>query len=115
MTQTPRAAAGVGYLAGIVYFGLNFRWFGQTAGALLGPLGFVLDLGPALLEALAFAAAAAVTAFAARQVAGNALAIVAAAAFAFCELLRSSGILGVPLYQVGAGSAASRVCRSPSR
>lgn len=102
MTLRPRAAAGVGYAAGIVFFALNFSWFGESAGALLGPLGFLLDLVPALVEALAFAAAAALTALAARRLHGWRIPVVAAAGFTLAEMARSSGLLGVPLYQIGA-------------
>ena len=102
MTLSPRAAACVGYLAGVVFFALNFGWFGETAGALLGPFGSLLDLGPAIVEALAFALAAAIAALAAERLTGVWVPIVAAAGFTLSELLRSSGLLGAPLYQIGA-------------
>lgn len=102
MRLSPRAAAAAGYLAGVVFFALSFSWFGETAGALLGPFGFVLDLAPAAIEALAFAVAAALTSLAAQRLSGAWVAIVAAAGFTLTELLRSSGLLGVPLYQIGA-------------
>jgi apolipoprotein N-acyltransferase len=102
MTLTPRAAACVGYAAGIVYFALDFSWFGESVGALLGPFGFLLDLGPAVVEALAFALAGAITALAAKRLDGIWIAVVGAAGFTLAELLRSSGLLGVPLYQIGA-------------
>jgi apolipoprotein N-acyltransferase len=102
MTLSPRVAAAVGYFAGVVFFALDFSWFGETAGKLLGPLGFVLDVGPAAVEGLAFALAAAITALAAQRLRGGWLPLVAAAGFTLAELLRSSGLLGVPLYQIGA-------------
>jgi apolipoprotein N-acyltransferase len=102
MTLAPRAAAGAGYLAGLVFFALSFSWFGETAGALLGPFGFVLDLAPAAVEALAFAVAAAIASLAARRLRGAWIPLAAAAGFTLMELLRSSGLLGVPLYQIGA-------------
>jgi apolipoprotein N-acyltransferase len=102
MTLTPRAAALVGYFAGLLFFALSFSWFGETVGALLGPFGFVLDIGPAAVEALAFALAAAIAALAAQRLRGVWIPIVAAAGFTLTELLRSSGSLGVPLYQIGA-------------
>jgi apolipoprotein N-acyltransferase len=102
MTLAPPAAAAAGYLAGLVFFALSFSWFGETAGALLGPFGFVLDLAPAAIEALAFAVAAAIASLAAQYLRGAWLAVVAAAGFTLLELLRSSGSLGVPLYQIGA-------------
>src|SRR5665213_3644083 len=50
------SAALNGYVSGLVFFTLSFSWFGETAAALVGPLGFMIDLGPALGEAFAFAA-----------------------------------------------------------
>jgi apolipoprotein N-acyltransferase len=102
MTLAPRAAAAAGYLAGLVFFALSFSWFGETAGALLGPFGFLLDLAPAAIEALAFAVAAAIASLAAQRLRGAWIPVVAAAGFTLVELLRSSGLLGVPLYQIGA-------------
>ncbi|HEY6236731.1 MAG TPA: hypothetical protein VIW69_16650, partial [Candidatus Elarobacter sp.] len=63
----PRRAALVGYLSGLLFFTLGFSWFGETAGALVGPFAPILDLGPALLEAFAFAFAAAIASYAARR------------------------------------------------
>jgi apolipoprotein N-acyltransferase len=97
----PTAAAANGYLCGLVFFTLSFSWFGETAAALVGPLGFVIDLGPALGEALAFAFAALVASLAARRCAPGLAPIVAAAAFTSAEWMRSSGILGVPFGQLG--------------
>jgi apolipoprotein N-acyltransferase len=102
MMVGPRAAAVLGFLAGAIFFGLNFSWFGETAGRLLGPFGFLLDLAPAVVEALAFALTAALASFAARRLHGVWVPIAAAAGFTLTELLRSSGLLGVPLYQIGA-------------
>jgi apolipoprotein N-acyltransferase len=102
MTLTPAAAAGVGYLAGLVFFSLNFAWFGETAGALLGPFGPLLDLGPSVVEALAFALAGWFAALAASRLRGPWVPIVAAAGFTVAEELRSVGLLGVPLYHLGA-------------
>ncbi|MGB8265082.1 MAG: hypothetical protein WCE44_02045, partial [Candidatus Velthaea sp.] len=98
----PRAAAAAGYLAGVVFFALDFAWFGETAGKLLGPFAFVIDLGPALAEALAFAATAFAVALAARRCNPSLAGLTAACAFVATEWLRSSGPLGVPLYQLGA-------------
>ena len=49
---SPKRAFWIGWLAGTVYFALNFAWFGETAGALIAPFGFVLALGPALFDGL---------------------------------------------------------------
>lgn len=97
-----RAAAALGYLAGMVFFALGFSWFGETAGALLGPFGFLVDLGPAVIEALAFALAAALASLAAQRLRGFAIPLATASGFTLAEVLRSSGVLGVPLYQIGA-------------
>ena len=97
----PRTAALVGYLSGVVFFTLGFSWFGETAGALVGPAAPLLDLGPAVVEALAFAFAAVIASLAARRCDVRAVPFVAAAAFALAEQLRSTSALGVPLEQVG--------------
>lgn len=100
-TAPLRAAALVGYASGLVFFVLGFAWFGQTAGALIGPAAPVLDLGPAVVEALAFAFAALLTALAVRYCDVRAVPFVAAAAFALGEQVRSTSALGVPIEQLG--------------
>jgi apolipoprotein N-acyltransferase len=97
----PRVAALVGYASGLLFFTLGFAWFGETAGALIGPAAPILDLGPAVVEALAFAFAATVTSLAARYCDARAVPFVAAAAFTLAEQVRSSTALGVPLEQLG--------------
>ncbi len=96
-----RAAAWNGYVSGLVFFTLSFAWFGETAGALLGPFGFIIDLGPAIGEAFAFAATALVTALAVRRTPAVLVPAVFAAAFTTTEWMRSSGFLGVPIGQLG--------------
>ena len=98
----PRAAALLGYVAGLVFFCANFSWFGETAGALLGSFGPLVDIGPAMIEAVAFALAAALSSVAAARLRGPWLPLAAAAGFTLTELLRSSGLMGAPLYQIGA-------------
>ncbi len=95
------SAALNGYVSGLVFFTLSFSWFGETAAALVGPLGFVIDLGPALGEALAFAFTALVASLAARRCAPLLAPLVTAAAFTAAEWMRSSGIVGVPFGQLG--------------
>ena len=97
----PRAAALVGYASGVLFFTLGFAWFGETAGALIGPAAPILDLGPAVVEALAFAFAAAVASLAARYCDVRAVPFVAAAAFTLGEQIRSTSAFGVPLEQLG--------------
>ncbi len=97
----PRAAAVNGYLSGLVFFTLSFSWFGETAAALAGPLGFIIDLGPAVGEAFAFAFAALATSLAARRCPPALAPLVAAAAFTAGEWMRSSGVVGVPFGQLG--------------
>jgi len=97
----PRTAALVGYASGVLFFTLGFAWFGETAGALIGPAAPILDLGPAVVEALAFAFAAAVTSLAARRCDARAVPFVAAAAFTLGEQVRSTSAFGVPLEQLG--------------
>jgi apolipoprotein N-acyltransferase len=97
----PRAAALNGYIAGLIFFVPGFSWFGETAGKLLGPFAFIIPLGPAVVEALAFAFAAVVTSVAARRCPPLLAPAVAAAAFVVGEWARSSGVLGVPFGQLG--------------
>ena len=97
----PRAAALAGYASGLLFFCLGFSWFGETAGALVGPFAPVLDLGPSVAEALAFAFAAWTASLGARRCDPRAVPFVAAAAFALGEQVRSSTALGVPLEQLG--------------
>jgi apolipoprotein N-acyltransferase len=97
----PRAAALHGALAGIVYFALVCSWIGTTAGPLLGPFGFILDLGPALIEMPAFVFSAVAVSLLAHRAPPLAAAIGSAAAFAFFEWLRGIGVMGAPLAQLG--------------
>jgi apolipoprotein N-acyltransferase len=97
----PAAAALNGYVSGLVFFTLSFSWFGETAGALVGPLAFAIDLGPAIGEAFAFAFTAFVAAIAARRTSPLLAPLVIAAAFTSAEWMRSSGIVGVPFGQLG--------------
>jgi apolipoprotein N-acyltransferase len=98
----PMQAALHGAVAGVVYFAFVCTWIGDTAGPLLGPFGFILDLGPALIEMPAFAAAAFVIALIAqRGVSPPIAAVGTAAAFAFFEWLRGIGVMGAPLGQLG--------------
>jgi apolipoprotein N-acyltransferase len=99
--STPRTAALHGYLAGAIFFTLGFSWFGETAGSLLGPFAFVIPLGPAVVEALAFAFAALVASLAARRCSPVLAPAVAAAGFVVAEWARSSGLLAVPFGQLG--------------
>lgn len=96
-----RNAAVVGYLSGVVFFACDASWVGETAGSLLGPFAFVIDLGPALIEAWTFALAALVTAYAAVHVQRAWVPFISATAFTSAEWMRSSGVLGAPFYQVG--------------
>ena len=97
----PKAAALNGYISGLVFFTLSFTWFGETAAALVGGLGFIIDLGPAIAEAFAFAFAAFITSLAAQRCNALLAPAVAACAFVAAEWMRSSGLLGVPVGQLG--------------
>ncbi|MFN2459615.1 MAG: apolipoprotein N-acyltransferase [Candidatus Velthaea sp.] len=101
MSLPLRAAAWTGYLSGVVFFALDFTWFGETAGSLIGPFAFILDLGPALIEATAFALAAALASLAAQRLHGGRRLVAVAGAFTTAEWLRSIGVLGAPMYTLG--------------
>ncbi len=108
--MSPKRAFWAGWLAGTVYFGITFWWFGETAGALIAPFGFLLAMGPAVGDAFfGFALVGALVSFAARALAdrdrtSRALVPVAAAAiFGFGEWFRSEGLgeIGVPFGSLG--------------
>jgi apolipoprotein N-acyltransferase len=100
-----RAAAGVGYVGGVAYFCIMCSWFAVTAAGLVGPFGFLTVLGPALIEAVSFALAAAAASSVYARAPGALGAFGAAAAFASFEWLRSVGALGMPFAQVGYSQA----------
>ncbi|HTW84399.1 MAG TPA: apolipoprotein N-acyltransferase [Candidatus Sulfotelmatobacter sp.] len=97
----PWPAVLVGFVSGLVFFTWGFSWFGQTAGTLLGPFAWVLSVGPAILVGFAFPLAAVLTSLAARRCDARAVPLVAAAAFALAEELRSVGVMGNPFSQLG--------------
>jgi apolipoprotein N-acyltransferase len=94
--SSPRRAFLIGFWAGAVYFSLAFAWFSESAGAYIAPFGALLVLGPALLEALAFATTGLLVALAWRFARTSLAPLGAAAAFALLELVRSSGPLALP-------------------
>ena len=96
-----KRAALLGWLAGIVFFAIGYDWIGHTVGGYIGAFGPFLMLGPALVEAPFFALAAVLAVVAYRYLRPGAAPLAAAAAFAFCEWLRSVGILGAPFDQLG--------------
>ncbi|MGP6158437.1 MAG: apolipoprotein N-acyltransferase [Vulcanimicrobiaceae bacterium] len=96
---SPRRALFAGWLAGTIFFTINYAWFGETAGALIAPFGFLMTLGPAFGDGFfGFGLAAALSAHAAGCAPKPLAPLCAAAAFAFCEWLRAEGLgqLGVP-------------------
>ena len=107
---SPKRAFWVGWLAGSIYFYINFAWFSETAGSLIAPFGFILALAPALVEALiGFGIAGFLVATIARtlgsdsRLARASVPLGAAAAFAAIEWLRCEGMgeLGVPFASLG--------------
>ncbi len=109
----PGRAFSAGWLAGCIFFTINYAWFGETAGALIAPFGFLMTLGPAIGDGFfGFALAGLLTAYAARHAPRPLVPLTAAAAFAFCEWLRAEGLgqLGVPFgslaYTQASGPAA---------
>jgi apolipoprotein N-acyltransferase len=114
--MSAKRAFWAGWLAGTVYFSITFWWFGETAGALIAPFGFLLAMGPAIGDAFfGFALVGALVSFAARGLAdrdrtSRALVPLAAAAiFGFGEWFRSEGLgeIGVPFGSLGYTQVAS--------
>jgi apolipoprotein N-acyltransferase len=108
--MSPKRAFWTGWVAGTVYFSITFWWFGETAGALIAPFGFLLAMGPAVGDAFfGFALVGALVAFAARALASTARAdralvpLASAAMFACGEWFRSEGLgeIGVPFGSLG--------------
>lgn len=113
---SPKRAFWIGWVAGTVFFAINFWWFGETAGALIAPFGFALALGPAIGDAFfGFAIVGSLIAFAAGalarrdRVARALVPVGAAAIFAVGEWLRSEGlgVLGLPFGSLGYTQVAS--------
>ncbi len=96
-----KRAAALGWFAGLIFFSLDFAWVGHTVGRYIGVFGPFLAFGPALIEAPFFALAGALAAIAYRHVQPNLAPLGAAAAFTFCEWLRSIGVFAAPFDQLG--------------
>ena len=96
-----KRAALLGWFAGIVFFAIGYAWVGHTVGGYIGAFGPFLMFGPALVEAPFFALAAVLAVLAYRYARPGLAPLAAAAAFAFCEWLRSVGALGAPFDQLG--------------
>ena len=96
-----KRAALLGWFAGLIFFALDFAWVGHTVGRYIGVFGPFLAFGPALIEAPFFAIAGALAALAYRQMRPSLAPLGAAAAFSFCEWLRSIGVLAAPFDQLG--------------
>ena len=108
--MSPKRAFWTGWLAGTVYFGITFWWFGETAGALIAPFGFLLAMGPAIGDAFfGFALVGALVSIAARALAARdrtsraLVPLATAAIFGFGEWFRSEGLgeIGVPFGSLG--------------
>jgi len=100
VTPAPRALL-IGFLGGVIYFAIMCSWFATTAAALVGPFGFLTVLGPALIDAPAFALAAGAASLAYARAPGILAPLAASAAFAVFEWLRSVGAMGMPFAQIG--------------
>lgn len=96
-----KKAALIGWFAGMIFFAMDFAWVGHTVGRYIGVFGPFLAFGPALVEAPYFAFAGALAATAYRQMRPDLAPLGAAAAFTFCEWLRSVGVLAAPFDQLG--------------
>src|SRR5580658_5911636 len=96
-----KRAALLGWLAGLIFFAIDFAWVGHTVGRYIGIFGPFLAFGPALFEAPFFALAGALAAIAYARMQPNVAPLGAAAAFTICEWLRSIGIFAAPFDQLG--------------
>jgi apolipoprotein N-acyltransferase len=96
-----KRAALLGWLAGFIFFALDFAWVGHTVGNYIGAFGPLLAIGPALIEAPFIALAGALCAIAYARMRPGVAPLGAAAAFTICEWLRSIGVLAAPFDQLG--------------
>ncbi|HEY1655205.1 MAG TPA: apolipoprotein N-acyltransferase [Candidatus Tumulicola sp.] len=96
-----RWAAALGWLAGMIFFAIDFAWIGHTVGSYIGPFGPFLMIGAALLEAPFFALAGILATLACRYARPELAPLAGAAGFAVADWLRSVGELGAPFYQLG--------------
>jgi len=94
--NTWHEALGVGFVSGLIFFAITFSWFGETAGALIGPFAPLLTLGPAALSASAFAVTALGIWCSERWTPDAYLPLTTALLFTIAETLRSYGPLGNP-------------------
>jgi apolipoprotein N-acyltransferase len=94
-------AALLGFLAGLIFFSLDYAWVGFTVSHYVGAFGPILPIAPALIEAPFFAAAGALAAVAYARSRPSLAPLAAAAAFTLCEWARSVGVLGAPFDQLG--------------
>ncbi len=107
---SPMRAFWLGWIAGTAFFGITYWWFGETAGALIAPFGFLLALGPAVGDAFfGFALVGVLVAFAAQALARRdrlsraIVPLAGAAAFTLGEWLRGEGLgeIAVPFGSLG--------------
>jgi apolipoprotein N-acyltransferase len=96
-----KRAALLGWLAGLIFFALDFSWVGHTVGRYIGVFGPFLAIGPALLEAPFIALAGILSSLAYARMRPGIAPLGAAAAFTICEWLRSIGVLAAPFDQLG--------------
>ncbi len=97
-----KAAFGLGWLAGVVFFCISFSWWTHTIGHDVGPFwaGAAVFVSAAI-DALAWGAAGALYAIALGRAPAPAAAVAGAAAFAVTDWLRSIGPGGIPFAQLG--------------
>ncbi len=96
-----KRAALLGWLAGFIFFAIDFAWVGHTVGGYIGVFGPFLAIGPALIEAPFIALAGALSTIAYARMRPVIAPLGAAAAFTICEWLRSIGVLAAPFDQLG--------------
>src|SRR5581483_3548038 len=104
-TSSWKRAFGLGWFAGFIFFAISLSWFGHTVGSYLGVLAPAVVVLPALLEGFFIGLAGIAASVAFRNAPRWAAPIAAAAAFAVCEWLHSTGWLGMPFAQLGYSQA----------
>ncbi len=92
----------LGWLAGVVFFSINYSWWTYTIGHDVGPFwAYAAVFAAGIIDGFSWAVAGALVAIAQRRAPPALAAVAAAAAFAVMECARSVGPLGVPFAQLG--------------
>lgn len=95
----------LGWISGTIFFFILFFWMTNSLGDYIGNWKLLAGVLLAMIEALAFAATAALTSLACRGEFGGLAVVAAPAAWLLVESMRTRGSLGVPFGELGLTAA----------